>query len=606
MLTAKNVTFTGLMLAAFHLVACGGPEPGEVTQPAGPGGTPTGPVGAPGVAPVNPGQTPGVAPTPGVNPGQTPGVAPTPGVNPGETPGVTPTPGMTPVGPGTAVAPSPTMPGTGVNPVAPAPAPTDPNVPAPVPTDPNAPPATPAPVSNGDKPPGWYTTSGWGGCVWTGVEAEEDVGASGQSTIAPNEFLDVADGGPYCVSGTVAAHEAYESVALLGFNLGEDPATANCTALDPTADFPVLPAVQPTGTGIAVNFVKQGADTSFVWRVQIQGPNGGTDANERWCATIAATQGKVHVPYSDFNTECWEGGMGTDYAGEPISSVVFLVPGEPTATPYEFCVNGFADGDSADAAPDGSAVAATEMGTVGYSELSPDGDFDRKKILAGGNEYILQNNNWGNPEGSDLIMSYVGNSFSITTANGSSPGNGIPASFPSIFIGDNGNSLGGVASTTTDPLPIQISAIQSAQTTFTWNGVDGDFNATYDVWFANSPPAAEYRDGIDGFVMVWLYKPGSRQPIGSVTGNATIAGHTWEVWEGPRGDGPEGYNDAPVVSYVSPTKLNTLTFDLKDFMVDAASHGIPSSMYLTDVFGGFEIWGGGSNLEMQEFSIDVQ
>ncbi len=600
MLTAKKVMFTGLVLAAAtQVVGCGPSEPRQVIS------SPTGSSSAAGIPAGQPAGTTGAQTPVAGQPvaGQPVAGQPVAGQPVAGQPaaGGTAVPGQPVAGQPVAgqpdASPVPGQPAEGV-PVA-----GDPNTP--VAGDPAPGEGTP-PVNASGNPAGWYSTGNWGGCVWTGVEAEEDVGASGQSTIAPADFLATADGGPYCVKGTVAAHEAYESVALLGFNLGEDPATADCTALAPGEAFPVLPAVEPTGTGVAVNFVKQGADTSFVWRVQIQGPNGSTDANDRWCATISATQGKVHVPYSEFNTECWEGGMGTDYAGQPISSVVFLVPGEPTATPYEFCVNGFADGDSADIAPDGSAEAATEQGTVGYSELSPDGDFDRKKITAGGAEYILQNNNWGNPEGSDLIMSYVGNSFTIDTANGSSPGNGIPASFPSIFIGDNGNSLGGVASTNTDPLPIQISAIQSAQTTFRWNGVDGDFNATYDVWFANSPPSAEYRDGIDGFIMVWLYKPGSRQPIGSVQGTANIAGQNWDVWVGPRGDGPEGYNDATVVSYVSPSKLNSLTFDLKDFMVDAASHGIGSNMYLTDVFGGFEIWGGGSNLAMEEFSINVQ
>ena len=39
----------------------------------------------------------------------------------------------------------------------------------------------------------------------------------------------------------------------------------------------------------------------------------------------------------------------------------------------------------------------------------------------------------------------------------------------------------------------------------------------------------------------------------------------------------------------------------------AASYGIQSSWYLTDVFGGFEIWNGGSggNLSVDEFKCVV-
>ncbi len=602
---------TGLASTA---VGCGADNTNSNGQPAS---TATGPV-QPGVQPsgafdpqtglpIQPVATaPGQVQPVGSGPGQPPaapidpvtGTAVPPGVvAPGgsvvQPPGTVAPQGSLP--PGSTVAPPTTVAPVGTDPVGPTP--TDPVDPGPA-----------GPTSDA----GWYTTKGWSGCVWTGVEE------GAQSSIAPRDFLTTADGGPYCVKGEVAADPDYESVALLGFNTA-DMAGADCTAKPLGDTVGTRPAIEPTADGIAVNFVKQGTDTGFTWRVQIEGPDGSTDANQRWCATISATQGKVFVPYDKFDTECWfvdENGEpnNADYAGQkydmsPISAVVFTVPGNPTAVPYEFCVNGFAEGSTADDAPDGSAVAATERGTVGYADTSPDGDFDRKKVTAGGLEYIIQNNNWGNPSGSDLILDFEGNSFKITQANGSSPGNGIPASFPSIFIGDNGNKAGGVVSTNTDPLPIKISAIQSAQTTFKWNGADGDFNATYDVWFANQEPTTEYKDGIDGFIMVWLYKPGSRQPIGSVQASGVsvpgVSG-SWDVWVGPRGDGPEGYNDATVVSYVSTSKLNSLSFDLKNFMTHASSYGIGSEMFLTDVFGGFEIWGGGSNLEMQEFSIDVK
>ena len=395
-------------------------------------------------------------------------------------------------------------------------------------------------------------------------------------------------------------------MALLGFNVGEDPATADCT-YDPGAAQAVgPPGVTLTGDGIAANIVKQGADTAFTFRVQIQGPNGATDEDDRWCATITETQGKIFVPWADFNTQCWDG-MGTDYAGQPISAVVFLVPGEPTAVPYDFCVNGFTTGSSADDAPNGPAEIGDQTGVVGSS--APDGDFERAKVTVGGEQYIIQNNNWGNPEGTDLILNYFNNGFTVASGSGSSPGSGIPASFPSIYIGANGNTANGVYSTSgTDNLPRQISAIGTAQSSFAWSGSTGSFNACYDIWFANSPPTAEYNDGIDGFVMIWVRDPPDQQPIGSVQGSANIAGVNWDIWVGPRGDGPEGYNDAPVVSFVAPNAIASGTYDLKEFFTAAASHGISSSMYLTDVFFGFEIWqgGGGGNLRVESFTAVIE
>jgi hypothetical protein len=48
--------------------------------------------------------------------------------------------------------------------------------------------------------------------------------------------------------------------------------------------------------------------------------------------------------------------------------------------------------------------------------------------------------------------------------------------------------------------------------------------------------------------------------------------------------------------------------DLKAFMTDAATNGIMPGWYLTDVFGGFEIWSGGdaTGLECTEFTAVVK
>jgi hypothetical protein len=166
----------------------------------------------------------------------------------------------------------------------------------------------------------------------------------------------------------------------------------------------------------------------------------------------------------------------------------------------------------------------------------------------------------------------------------------------------------------TDKLPIQIKNITSLPSTFRYSGTTGQFNATYDIWFANSIPTTEYKDGINGFVMVWLRDPTGKQPIGSKVGTATVAGQTWDVWKGPRGEVPGvGYNNAPVVSFTNPSEDDNSraqsfkNVDLKAFFTAAAAHGIGGDMYLTDVFAGFEIWQGGSggNLAVDEFTAKV-
>lgn len=460
----------------------------------------------------------------------------------------------------------------------------------------------------GEGPVGYWTNGTWSGCAWTGKEGPGGMmPPTTPTTIMPADFTTRAPADAYCASGSVG--NSYEAVALMGFNVNESAATANCTAgQTPTG----LNTVTPTKSGIAANIVKQGADTSFTFRVQVQGPEGETNPEDRWCATVTATQGKVFVPFSDFYTECWgttPATKGTQYSGQPISAVVFLVPGKPTATPYNFCVNGFAEGETAAEAPDGPVQIGEQKGTVGFAGPR-DGDFDRAKVTVGGKEYIIQNNNWGNPEGTNLILNYTNNGFKIVEGSGSSPGNGIPASFPSIYIGANGNTRDGVMATSgTDNLPKRISEITSVPTSFAWSGSTGSFNATYDVWFANSPPSAAYNDGIDGFVMVWAYKPPNEQPIGSVQGTFANGGQTYDVWVGPRGNGPEGPNDAPVVSFVARNTIQMMDFDLKPFFNEAVSrYGLPSNTYLTDVFFGFEIWNGGAggNLSVDKFTCEVR
>ena len=50
------------------------------------------------------------------------------------------------------------------------------------------------------------------------------------------------------------------------------------------------------------------------------------------------------------------------------------------------------------------------------------------------------------------------------------------------------------------------------------------------------------------------------------------------------------------------------SFDLLDFIQEAANYGITSSMDLTDVFFGFEIWEGAAvgDLPVDSFSIQVE
>jgi hypothetical protein len=468
----------------------------------------------------------------------------------------------------------------------------------------------------GGTPAGYWSSGAWHGCSWTGV----DILRVGTMNM-PQDFQ-THTGTDYCVSGSVGPDPlTTASVALLGFNLNE-PVTgvANQCAYNPATATMVSPGtpVTLTGSGLAVSYVRK---TGSNLRVQIQGPNGATDPNNRWCYTITQVQGPIFAPFNQFNTRCWDG-SGTAYAGQPISAVSFLVPGLAKPSPFSYCVGGFAAGTSVAAAPPYTPTPyPTLTGTIGGPGIR-DIDFERVKVAApgvNGKAYLIQNNNWGTPDSTDQTINYSGNSFTIMSTTGNVTGAGVPASFPSIYIGANGQTPGqlpGVLATTpdNDGLPRAISAIGTLMTSFSFNRASGDYNATYDVWLAAPPaPAIGYNDALSGFVMVWLYQPPTRSPIGTMVGTTTIGGRTWNVWAGARGIGTNP--NRPVVSYVSPSPVTTLTFDMKPFLADAAVNAsiptqfrVSTAWLVTDLFAGFEIWTGSSaaGLQATSFSATVQ
>ncbi|HMA92023.1 MAG TPA: hypothetical protein VKP30_05015, partial [Polyangiaceae bacterium] len=451
-------------------------------------------------------------------------------------------------------------------------------------------------VDTGDRPPGYFKTSDWGvssadwkGCVWTGI----DTVASTTTTITPKDFTAVTQGGPYQVTGKV--NKAYEAVALLGFNIGEaatgDANLCKYVAGKGTEDGPPsapMASVTASTKGLAINWTAKTKPGQF--RVQLQEPDCASNLAHCYCATITDATGPSFVAWSDFYAYCWNYPERVDtnnpaavkYAGQDIDAVVFSVPGNGTAdTAFDFTVSGFAPGDSTEDAPGEATGCGEQTGTIGATTASEDASMQRQVVTDKDcKKYVVFNNNWGQPSSTTQVLDYVGNSFTIKNSSAAASGQGVPGSFPSIYIGASGDLGGGTFSTWENSgLPKKISEISSVDTSFTWSGGSGgDYNAAYDVWFSrNQPTAGSYNDAISGFIMVWLYKPGSRQPIGSVKRQATIAGKEWDVWIGPRGNtskgtDAEGGSGRPVVSYVAKSTLNSLSFNLKDFMTDAVKN----------------------------------
>jgi hypothetical protein len=221
-------------------------------------------------------------------------------------------------------------------------------------------------------------------------------------------------------------------------------------------------------------------------------------------------------------------------------------------------------------------------------------------------QYYLSTNWWGEYDGQTI--DYDGLSFKIHNTKNVSADANNPIGFPTLFIGTySGHNNAG------SNLPKQVSALTSVPTVFSTNAAEGakdHYNATYDVWFTpTSAPlaASEYAPPKGGaYLMVWLFKPRNRQPRGTILAPDHVVPGVddlaWDVWVDKPSDG-----SAPCISYVSTTPINGLAFDLNDFIKDAVarSYGITSSMYLSVVFAGFEVWAGGDGLQLKNFCAKV-
>ncbi|MEV8389030.1 MULTISPECIES: hypothetical protein [unclassified Streptomyces] len=233
-----------------------------------------------------------------------------------------------------------------------------------------------------------------------------------------------------------------------------------------------------------------------------------------------------------------------------------------------------------------SAALMTLGGPAQAAEIC--GQYDRATVGA----YTVQNNVW-NPASGQQCVNPTGSGFELTKAEGQVPTDGAPKSYPSIY-----NGCHYTACSPGTKLPARISTISSAPTSVSYGYTAGGvYNASYDIWLDPEPKT----DGVSAVeIMIWTNKVGPIQPIGSHTGaTVTIAGTTWQVWEGDNGRNK-------VISYVAPAAVADLRFDVKEFVNHANSRGFgDSSWYLTSVQAGFEPWEGGAGLKVNSFSSEV-
>ena len=207
-----------------------------------------------------------------------------------------------------------------------------------------------------------------------------------------------------------------------------------------------------------------------------------------------------------------------------------------------------------------------------------------------GGRYIVMNNRWGTS--AQQCIDVTGTGFSITSQQGVGNTSGAPVSYPAVYFGCHYTRCSPGTN-----LPMRVSDISSATSSVSYQYVSGaTYDAAFDIWLDPSPRT----DGVNAQeIMIWFNRQGPIQPIGSVVGNTTIGGRTWEVWRGSNGANA-------VISYVAPSPIASWSFSILDFIRDTQNRGaITSSWYLTSIQAGFEPWVGGTGLAVTNFSAAV-
>jgi len=437
---------------------------------------------------------------------------------------------------------------------------------------------------SGDVITGYFTSGTWKGFAWTAT-----FGTGG--TITPANFAGV-ETWPVCAKGTVKGVADGSNGAMVGWNLNQDK----------VANAP-LATITPSKAGITVN-VKANATAQL--RLQIQAADGEMNAAHRWCAEIGTGGEKIFVPWTMFNTECWAGGDGVAYDGvTPLAQTIVQVPSAATDVNFDFCINSIAETDASGSTGMGCDLNAATAGSALTGTLGASNKFARVATNTGTPTINVQNNIFGS--GGQYDVTYNGPSFTITNFTGSAPTSGAPMGYPSLFIGSNG---GNGQATAGSNLAKQVMALTDIPTAWRWSGTGTQFNVAYDVWFA--PGAGDAGPATRSFLMVWFHKTSGvfaeGEGEGHSGGQATINGKSFNTYVSQQFEG------RPIISYVSGTPINEWSFDLNDFITDAKSRTstaqptpvINNNLYLTNVFAGFEVWSGVSNLKTDKFCIDVK
>jgi hypothetical protein len=205
-------------------------------------------------------------------------------------------------------------------------------------------------------------------------------------------------------------------------------------------------------------------------------------------------------------------------------------------------------------------------------------------------EYYLFDNEWGasSGSGSTCVSGRRSGTTLIWTTNWSWTGSQYSVkAYPSAVLGWHWGWK-----TTGTGLPVRLSTNKRVSSTWKFK-VSGrnTLDVSYDMWLHTISSPTWANQPADE-VMVWLYRSGGANPLGTLQRVVTIGGATWDLYSGT--------NSWHVYSFVrvSESASTSSVLNLQDFLNGyLVKHGyLSKSLYLTSVESGTEVFTGKGSL----------
>jgi xyloglucan-specific endo-beta-1,4-glucanase len=167
--------------------------------------------------------------------------------------------------------------------------------------------------------------------------------------------------------------------------------------------------------------------------------------------------------------------------------------------------------------------------------------------------------------------------------------------FPSIVVGWQWGDY-----SPDSPLGVRVGTPVETRWSVTSTG-RGRYDVAYDLWLHGIPRPGGNDNPTDE-IMIWLDSYNISPTGKKMTSTpVTISGYPWNVYYGPQATGSWDY-----IAFDSPTKLRSVSLNLKDFTDYCVAQGWMSGReYLTSVEAGVEVWYGQDQLDTTEYSVTV-